>query len=71
MFRPGLCFECERETSSGVVARLGGWCHDLLPLSHLFVKAESGLSLWRNSCNDSEIHRLVVQVHRLMSPFAR
>ena len=31
-----LWFEGGRETSSGVVACLGGWCHDLPPLSHLF-----------------------------------
>ena len=31
-----LWFGGGRETSSGVVACLGGWCHDLPPLSHLF-----------------------------------
>ena len=35
IWRP-LRFEGGRETSSGVVACLGGWCHDLPPLSHLF-----------------------------------
>ena len=32
-----LSLRCERETSSGVVARFGGWCHDLPPLSHLIA----------------------------------